>query len=458
MAVPTTSEVPLLENHSETEEAETQPLKHSLKHLETFLRFLGFFHDSSLSFSLSSLSFLLIGIAAPSLIILLFYCGPHRSTSRCDFYHVKTFELEVLIWEVAVAAVSLFCISRNLRKYGLRKFLFVDKFHGNSAQFQDQYRKISLGEHYLLLDGTRVHRYVAKTCFPSIGYGVDFFRMLAVWVLPCFVLKTAKEFVKVIYVGNDSWLESLLNMFILLVSWAYSAIIYLSGSSLFSLVCNLQVIHFENYRTLLERDLDVLVYIQEHIRLTFHLSKISHRFRIFLILEFLIVTASQFVALLETTGSNPNFNFINGADFAVVGIIICLHAAAKMSHRAQGLASFASRWHAFATCNSNETLRNASSSGNLDTSNLVIPVVNYSESDLESADYVLPPTNVELAAYMSSYHKRQAFVMYLQSNPGGVTLFGWTVDRALMNTIFFIELSVVTFVLGKTISFSTGNT
>lgn len=170
------------------------------------------------------------------------------------------------------------------------------------------------------------------------------------------------------------------------------------------------------------------------------------------------------MALLETTGSNPNFNFINGADFAissivqVVGIIICLHAAAKMSHRAQGLASFASRWHALATCNSNETLGNASSGGNLDTSNLVIPVVNYSESDLESADYVLPPTNVELAAYMSSYHKRQAFVMYLQSNPGGVTIFGWTVDRAFMNTIFFIELSVVTFVLGKTISFSTGNT
>lgn len=42
-------------------------------------------------------------------------------------------------------------------------------------------------------------------------------------------------------------------------------------------------------------------------------------------------------------------------------------------------------------------------------------------------------------------------VMYLQANPGGITIFGWTVDRALINTIFFIELSLVTFVLGKTI-------
>lgn len=40
---------------------------------------------------------------------------------------------------------------------------------------------------------------------------------------------------------------------------------------------------------------------------------------------------------------------------------------------------------------------------------------------------------------------------YLQTNPGGITIFGWTVDRALINTIFFIELSLVTFVLGKTI-------
>ena len=45
-------------------------------------------------------------------------------------------------------------------------------------------------------------------------------------------------------------------------------------------------------------------------------------------------------------------------------------------------------------------------------------------------------------------------VMYLQTNPGGITIFGWTVDRALLNTIFFIELSLVTWVLGKTIVFT----
>lgn len=42
-------------------------------------------------------------------------------------------------------------------------------------------------------------------------------------------------------------------------------------------------------------------------------------------------------------------------------------------------------------------------------------------------------------------------VMYLQANPGGITIFGWTVDRGLINTIFFIQLSLMTYVLGKTI-------
>lgn len=46
-------------------------------------------------------------------------------------------------------------------------------------------------------------------------------------------------------------------------------------------------------------------------------------------------------------------------------------------------------------------------------------------------------------------------VTYLQSNPGGVTIFGWTIDRVLINTIFFVEMSLVLFVLGKTITWTT---
>ena len=46
-------------------------------------------------------------------------------------------------------------------------------------------------------------------------------------------------------------------------------------------------------------------------------------------------------------------------------------------------------------------------------------------------------------------------VMYMQSNLGGATIYGWTIDRPLINTIFFLEFSLVLFVLGKTITFTT---
>lgn len=77
-----------------------------------------------------------------------------------------------------------------------------------------------------------------------------------------------------------------------------------------------QIIHFEKYGKLLEMDMDVSFYIEEHMRLT-HLSKISHRFCIILLLEFLVVSASQFVALLLTTGKNGIINFLNAGNFAV---------------------------------------------------------------------------------------------------------------------------------------------
>lgn len=101
----------------------------------------------------------------------------------------------------------------------------------------------------------------------------------------------------------------------------------------------------------------------------------------------------------------------------VVGIILCLHAATKISHRAQGIASLASKWHALSTCSSTDTsqLRTSNSTGNLEVCNRPNSLnTNYSESDLESLDYVVMPTSAQLVSYMSSYHKRQAFGMKIK--------------------------------------------
>ncbi|XP_059643381.1 uncharacterized protein LOC132285229 [Cornus florida] len=411
------------------DEADTQ-LDKSLHRLESFLRFFGFCQYSPVSTILSWLAYAVIGVALPVIAIRFSYC------SNCEKYQIRVFELEILTSQLILAAISLLCISHNLRKYGLRNTLFVDRYHGHTIQFRDEYIKKING----------------------------FFRVLIVWILPCFLLKTAREVVRVIYLRHDLWWHSVILVLALLVSWTYSIIIYLSGTALFNLACNMQAIHFENYGKLLERDLDVSVYIEEHTRLTHYLSKISHRFRIFLLLEFLVVTASQFISLLQTTGNVGILNIINAGDFVVcsivevVGIILCLHAAAKISHRAQGVGSVASRWHAFVTSFSNDAsqMGTPTNGGNLEPAypTCALPI-SYSESDLESVDYVPMPTNTQLASHASSYHKRQAFVSYVQSNLGGFSVFGWTIDRMLVNTIFFIELSLVFFVLGKTITITT---
>ncbi|XP_049392476.1 uncharacterized protein LOC125856872 isoform X1 [Solanum stenotomum] len=401
-------------------------LDKTLQKLELFLTLLGFNQSSVLSFVLSWIFFLVLGILVPMVML---------EVSNCQNPQIKSFEFDILVSQALLAAASLLCLSHNLRKYGIRKFLFVDRYSGHIERFSNQYhKKIS-----------------------------DSVRLLLWWVLPCFLLKTAREIIRILYVQHESWWQSAAISLAFVSSWTYITAIFLSACVLFHLVCSLQIIHFDDYVKFLEREPDCFVLIQEHVRLRYYLSKISHRFRIYLLLLFLIVIVSHFMTLFQTTGYTGLITYINGGDFAVssivqvVGVILCLNAAAKISHRAQGIGSIASRWHALATCTSGEAsqMRNSTSMSCLEAANRSNSFyMNFSESDLESVDFVTEPTNTQLASYMSSYQKRQALVMYLQNNPGGITIFGWTVDRGLINTIFFIELTVVTFILGKTIVFT----
>uniref|UniRef100_A0A0A8Y629 Uncharacterized protein n=1 Tax=Arundo donax TaxID=35708 RepID=A0A0A8Y629_ARUDO len=290
----------------------------------------------------------------------------------------------------------------------------------------------------------------------------DFFRILKWWILPCFVVKVTREFFRFSHIAQESFWRSCVVLFASIMSWMYLTTIILSSCMLFNLVCNLQVIHFDDYGKLLEQDADPLVYLKEHLQLRHNLSKISHRFRMFLLLLFLSVTASQFAILFKTTAYNGPINFTNGGDIAVssvvqvVGLVLCLHAAAKISHRAQNIASLASRWHALATCSTDSTyVTTPNSSGNLVPFPAHLFLRDFSESDLESLESASVHGNThgaaQLAYYMSSYHKRESLVLYLLSNPGGITIFGWIVDRTFLNTILMLELTLVLFVLSKTV-------
>ncbi|XP_055819046.1 uncharacterized protein LOC129887807 isoform X1 [Solanum dulcamara] len=299
------------ENGNGNHDRDDTDLDKTLQKLELFLTLLGFNQSSVLSFVLSWVFLLLLGVLLPMVMLEL----------SCQNAQIKSFEFDILVSQALLAAASLICLSHNLRKYGIRKFLFVDRYSGHIERFSDQYhKKIS-----------------------------DSVRLLLLWVLPCFLLKTARETIRVLYVQHQLWWQSAAISLAFVSSWTYITAIFLSACVLFHLVCSLQIIHFDDYVKFLEREPDCFVLIQEHIRLRYYISKISHRFRIYLLLLFLIVIVSHFMTLFQTTGYTGLITYINGGDFAVssvvqvVGVILCLNAAAKISHRAQGIGSIASR-------------------------------------------------------------------------------------------------------------------
>ncbi|CAF1933357.1 unnamed protein product [Brassica napus] len=157
---------------------------------------------------------------------LVLELGPCKD---CERYQYKSFELNIVVSQACLAGVSLLCVSHNLRKHGIRKFLFVDQLSGRMGRLK-----------FLYIQQTR------------------------------------------------------------------------------------------------------------------------HMFHIFLLLQFLVVTDSQFTTLFQTTAYSGRITlgwlcFQVSAVVQVVGIILCLHAATKISHRAQAIASVASKWHAIMLCSSTDT-------------------------------------------------------------------------------------------------------
>lgn len=123
-------QVPLIEPHPIESDPE---LDKSLKTFENFLALIGFRQCTVLGTALSWLVFVLLVVALPLLSIQFSYC------SNCEKYEVKSLELEILVSQTVVSAISLLSISHILRKYGVRKMLFVDYCHGHFAQFRHLY-------------------------------------------------------------------------------------------------------------------------------------------------------------------------------------------------------------------------------------------------------------------------------------------------------------------------------
>ncbi|XP_073055985.1 uncharacterized protein [Primulina eburnea] len=382
--------------------------------------------------------FFLLNIAVPIVSHFIFYC------SDCDLIHQRPYNAIVQSSLSLFAALSFICLTSFGRKYGLRRFLFLDKLCDESEKVRQ-------------------------------GYALQLQRsmkLLSAFVLPCFLAHCAYQIWWFASGGNqipypyNTPLCKVIGCMLLMCSWLYRTSICFLVCVLFRLTCYLQILRLEDFAQVFERESDVASILIEHLRIRRNLRIISHRFRVFILLTLILVTISQFVSLLITTEPSSRVNILTAGELAlcsitlVTGLLICLRSAAKITHRAQAVTTLAAKWHACATIDSFDALIDDIPTTQIvsaDVARYPVTAANWMDSDNEvgDGDNVLDNTNlVPIFANTVSYQKRQALVTYFEHNTAGITVYGFMLDRTWLHTIFAIQLSLTLWILNKTIGIS----
>ncbi|ONK70271.1 uncharacterized protein A4U43_C05F32010 [Asparagus officinalis] len=356
--------------------------------------------------------------------------------------YYRPYDTVVQLSLTAASLLSFFCLSASFRKYGLRKFLFLDKICGDSERVR-------------------------------VGYSVELnrsFRILSFFVLPCFVAECGYKVWcycagarRISFLGN-AIASDILACILELASWLYRTAIFLLVCVLFCLICHLQILRLQDFTKVFQEESDVASILQEHLRIRRHLMVISHRFRKFIIGVLTIVTVSQFAALLLTTRPSAVVTLFDTGELAlssiglVTGLLICLCSAAKITHKAQAIKSHATKWHVSATIDF--SIADPDTPSEFIASSHSFPEPNHAngedsdESEEGDEDELEATKIVQPNATTISYQKRQALVTYLENNMAGITLFGFMLDRGYLHAVFMFQLSLILWLLGKTIGIS----
>ncbi|XWS11262.1 hypothetical protein CRYUN_Cryun38cG0068900 [Craigia yunnanensis] len=416
----------------------TRSISHAhdeLQSFRTYLRWMCVDQSNIWTACLSWFLFIFLGLVVPAASLFLLAC------STCDAKHARPYDWVVQLSLSSVAAMSFICLTRFMKKYGLRSFLFFDKL----CDVSETVRKGYTGQ---------LNRSL---------------KIVSIFVLPCFLAETAY---KVWWYASGAsqipflgivWLSDIVACFMELCSWLYRTTVFFLVCVLFRLICNLQVLRFQDFVQVFQVDYDVGLVLSEHLRIRRHLRIISHRYRAFILWCLILVTGSQFTSLLITTKANSELNFYKAGELAMcsmtllTGLCILLRSATKITHKAQSVTCLAAKWHVCATldsfdANDGETPRTPVIHGHQSFP----PVGTDGESDGEDAgdeeDDLDNNKLIPAYAYNTiSYQKRQALVTYFENNRAGITIYGFTLDRSTLHTIFGIELSLVLWLLGKTI-------
>ncbi|KAL3723417.1 hypothetical protein ACJRO7_035582 [Eucalyptus globulus] len=391
-----------------------------LRHFRISLRWCALDQSSCFGMFISIFTFILFTFVIPIVSSLAV-----KVPSTAPVENPISFNLLVQFPESGLAAIGFFTLCRFFNKYGLRQLLFLDVLEYDSAPVRRNYAR----------ELDKSFRYMSYILLPSflveLAHKVVFFSTVSMsFSLPFPFPSNAVLFVLV------------------LASWIYRTGIFLLVCVLFRLTCELQILRLGGLHGMLEGcGSDPSAIFDEHVRIRKQLSATSHRYRFFIISCLLTMTVSQFAALLIVLASKTEKNFFNSGDLVVCsvvelsGLFLCLLGAARITHRAQGIASLATRWNMLVT--------SASASG----SNRPKPETvehNGWHSDTDS-DLLIP---VSTFSDSSSFQIRQALVAYLERNNGGITLYGFPLDRGLLHTIFAFEFSLVLWILSKVVVLS----
>ncbi|XP_019174213.1 PREDICTED: uncharacterized protein LOC109169764 isoform X2 [Ipomoea nil] len=431
------AEVPLRITTIKASSPPSLPSEHSaeLRSFKSDLKWLFLDQSSVYSAALSWSLFFIFAIAVPLVSHLVYACY------GCDTVHQRPFDGIVQLSLSGFATLSFISLSAAARKYGLRRFLFLDKLCDQSEKVQEGYTN-------------QIHASV---------------KILSAFVLPIFVADCAYKIwwfasggTQIPYFYNH-YLSNAIICILLLCSWLYRTAISLFVCVLFRLICYLQILRLEDYSRVFEKEANVSAILIEHLRIRRTLRVISHRFRFFILTTLILVTISQFMSLLVTMESSTNTNISTAGELAlcsitlVTGLFICLRSAAKITHRAHALCSLAAKWHACATLSSFE-FDNETPLSRTETPPMIsqASLANW-DSDKEEGyeDDELDDTNMmAVNAHTVSYQKRQALVTYFEHNKAGITVYGFMLDRSWLHTIFVIQLSLTLWILNKTIGIS----
>ncbi|QCE16137.1 hypothetical protein DEO72_LG11g3150 [Vigna unguiculata] len=387
---------------------------HELRNLRTTLQCCALDHSSFLKKLISYVVFIFLTITVP-LFTSLFV---HIPASQLDPF---SFNKLLQLPQSALAIFAFFTLSRFFPSYGLRQLLFLDVLQDDSTNVRRGYT-----------------RHIQKA-----------FRYLACMVLPSFIVELVHKIIFFSRVEISVPGGTLLNwvVFVLvLLSWVYRTGLFLLACVIFRLTCELQIRRFEGLHKLFEGcESDANTIFREHVRIRRQLWITSHRYRFFIISCLVTITVSQLTSLLLVLESKSDTTFFNSGDLVICsavqlcGFVLCLTGAARITHRAQGIVSIAAKWHMVVT-NASETMQ---SKGQMQE---VLPSPSDSDSGSDSSEIHISET-----PQPCFFHTRHALVTYLHHNCGGITVFGFVLDRGLLHTVFAFEFSMVLWILSMVV-------